>query len=122
MKKIIDRHTISFKNAFAGIFWAFKTQPNYQVHFFLSFVSLLSAVFLRISYFEWLVIILLIFLGFVIETINTALEAATDAIDRRWRQEIKIAKDVSAAAMLIFAIGASVLAIIIFIPKIILLF
>jgi diacylglycerol kinase len=55
----------------------------------------------------------------VIETINTGLEQTTDAIDRKIREDIKIAKDVAAAAMLIYAIGASIIALIIFVPRII---
>ena len=57
-------------------------------------------------------------MGLVIETINTAIEEATDAIDTKIREDIKIAKDISAAAMLIYAIGAIVIALMIFIPKI----
>lgn len=64
-------------------------------------------------------IIFLITVGLVIETINTGLEQTTDAIDRKIREDIKIAKDVSAAAMLIYAIGAFVIACIIFVPKLI---
>ncbi len=60
----------------------------------------------------------MISVGLTIETINTAIEQTTDAIDLKWREDIRLAKDLSAAAMLIFAIGALVVAGIIFIPKI----
>lgn len=55
----------------------------------------------------------------MIETINTAIEAATDAIDTKIREDIRITKDVSAAAMLVYAIGATIIAIMIFVPRII---
>ena len=116
---MIHRHHISLKNAFNGVKWAFKTQPNYGVHFFFSLLALFGSWLLKISYFELLIIILLIIIGFVIETINTGIEATTDAIDREIRDDIKVAKDVSAASMLIFAIGAVIIAGFIFIPKII---
>ncbi len=116
---MIKRHTISFKNAFRGIIWALKTQPNYRIHIFLSTLSIVGGVVFYISYYEWLMIILLIMVGLVIETINTAIEATTDSIDEKWRDDIKIAKDLSAGAMLFFAIGSFVIALIIFIPKII---
>jgi diacylglycerol kinase len=57
-----------------------------------------------------------------VETINTGLEQTTDAIDEKIREDIKIAKDVSAAAMLIFAAGSALIAGVIFIPRIISLF
>ena len=116
---MFKRHTISVGHAVDGLVWAFKTQPNYRIHFFLSGLSLLGGVVLKISYFEFLIVILLITVGFVIETINTGIEQTTDAIDRKIREDKKIAKDVSAAAMLIYAIGAFVIACFIFIPKII---
>lgn len=116
------KHTISFKHAFDGMIWAFKSQPNYRIHFFLSFFSLVGSYFLKVSYYEFLLILFLITVGLVIETINTAIEEATDAIDTKIREDIKIAKDVAAAAMLIYAIGATVIALIIFAPKIILKF
>lgn len=116
---MIKRHHLSFKNAFNGIKWALKTQPNYKVHLFFSLLALLMSWFFNISQIEFIIIFLLIIIGFVIETINTGIEATTDAITKQMRDEIRIAKDVSAAAMLIFAIGAVLIAGYIFIPKII---
>jgi diacylglycerol kinase len=117
----MKHHTISFKNAFNGLFYALKSQPNYKVHLFFSILAVGAGIALKISYFEFIIIILLIFIGLTIETINTTIEAATDAIDTSWREDIKIAKDVSGAAMLIFAIGSIIISAIIFIPKIIFL-
>lgn len=114
----IKRHTISFRNALAGLIWAFKTQPNYKVHLAVSLLAIIGGIYYQLAYVEWLVVFLLITSGLVMETINTALEATTDAIDIRRREDIKIAKDVSAAAMLIFAVGAFIIASIIFLPKI----
>jgi len=119
---MIKRHTISFKNAFKGLYWALTTQPNYRIHLILSLAAVAGGWRLHISYSEWLVIISLIFIGFGFETINTAIEATTDAIDDKWRDDIKIAKDVAAGAMLIFAFGALTVAGIIFLPKLFTLF
>ena len=116
---MFKKHTISFKNAFNGLIWSLKTQPNYKIHLSLSLLALALSYWLKISYSELLIIIFLITVGLVIETINTAIEAATDAIDTKIREDIKITKDVSAAAMLIYAIGATIIALMIFVPKII---
>jgi len=114
---MFKKHTISFKNAYNGLVWSLKTQPNYKIHLSLSLLSLGLGFWLKISYAEYLIIIFLITVGLVIETINTAIEAATDAIDTKIREDIRITKDVSAAAMLIYAIGATVIALMIFVPK-----
>jgi len=116
---MFKKHTISFKNAFNGLIWSLRTQPNYRIHLLLSIVALALSFLLKISYYEFLIIVLLITVGLVIETINTAIESTTDAIDTKIREDIKISKDVSAAAMLIYAIGSTIIALMIFIPKII---
>jgi len=116
---MIKKHTISFRHAFEGLFWAFTTQPNYKIHVALSIISLGCGILFRISKMEFLAIGILITMGFAIETINTAIEETCDAIDSTIRPDIKIAKDVAAAAMLIFAIGSTILAGCIFIPHII---
>jgi len=119
---MIRKHTISFKHAWDGVISAFSSQPNYRVHLVLSLLSLAGGVYFKIQYSEFLVIGVLITVGLVIETINTAIEETCDAVDSAIRPDIKIAKDTSAAAMLIFATGAMVLAGVIFIPPIIRLF
>lgn len=116
---MFKRHTISISHAVDGLIWAFKTQPNYRIHLFLSILSIIGGIVLKISYFEFLMVFFLITVGLVIETINTGIEQTTDAIDEKIREDIKIAKDVSAAAMLIYAVGAFIIACFIFIPKII---
>ncbi|MEO6508946.1 MAG: diacylglycerol kinase family protein [Patescibacteria group bacterium] len=118
----LRKHTISLRNALNGVIFCLRTQPNFQIHIFFSTLALAAGLFLNISYYEFFMIIFLITTGLVIETINTAIEQATDAIDTRWREDIGHAKDIAAGAMLIFAVGASVISGIIFIPKIVVLF
>ncbi len=118
MFKAIRKHHISFKNAFAGLFWAVKTQPNFRVHLVLSTLAVLLGLYFQITSQEFLVIIFTILLGLSGEMINTALESMTDLITREWRQEAKIAKDVAAGMMLLIAMGAIVIACIIFVPHI----
>ncbi|MBI4226487.1 diacylglycerol kinase family protein [Candidatus Roizmanbacteria bacterium] len=115
---MIRKHAFSFKNAIAGIVWAFKTQSNFKIHLVISLVAITGGFILHISYSEFLVILTLIGIGLAIEALNTAIEEAIDAIHKDWTEEIKIAKDVSAAAMLTFAITAFIIACIIFIPRI----
>ncbi len=118
---MVKKHVMSFKNAYEGVLWVWKTEGNYRVHIIISLIALLLGYILHISYFEFLVILILIFLGLAIEMLNTAFEEATDAIDKKWREDIKIVKDVAAGAMLVFAFGAVVIGGIIFIPKILVL-
>ncbi|MBI2051280.1 diacylglycerol kinase family protein [Candidatus Roizmanbacteria bacterium] len=108
----------SFNHAFFGLRWIFKTQPNFRIHFLLSALSIFGGWYFKISYGEFLTILVLITVGLVVESINTAIEETIDAIHKDWSEAIKLAKDVSAASMLIFAIGSIIVASVIFVPKI----
>ena len=116
MKEVLKKHTISFKNAFAGLAWAIKTQPNFRVHLVLSALAVGLGCFFKIAQIEWTIIIFTIVLGLSAELINTAIESMTDLITKEWRAEAKVAKDVSAGMMLTVAIGAVVVALVIFLP------
>ncbi|OGK14740.1 hypothetical protein A3I50_01730 [Candidatus Roizmanbacteria bacterium RIFCSPLOWO2_02_FULL_37_9] len=118
---MIKKHTFSFKNAISGIHWVIKTQSNFKIHLILSLFAIIGGFLLEISSEEFLIILTLIGIGLAIETLNTAIEEAIDAIHKDWSEEIKLAKDVSAAAMFIFAFSALLIACIIFIPKILVL-
>ncbi len=116
MKQIIHQHTISFKHAFEGLWWAFTSQPNFRIHFLLSLCALALCYVFRVTRTEALIIIFTIMLGITGELINTAIEAMTDLITQEWRKEAKIAKDVGAGLMLFIAIGSTVVALFVFGP------
>lgn len=117
MKRLREHH-ISFRNAFSGLKWAIKTQPNFQIHFILACIAIIVGVYLHASNTEMSVLILAIIFGLGVEMMNTSIEEMTDLITKEWRQEAKIAKDVSAGMMLLTAIGTIILALFIFVPKI----
>lgn len=115
---MIKQHAVSLKNAITGLIWVITTQRNFKIHLILSFLAVAFGFILKISYYDFLIILVLVGCGLAIEAINTAIEETIDAIHKDWSPEIKIAKDVSAAAVLIFAIFAFIIAWVIFIPKI----
>ncbi len=118
MVEALRKHGISFKNAFLGLKYAFTSQPNFRVHFTLSLLAILAAFWLQVSYVEITILTLTIVFGLGVEMANTALESITDLVTQEWRQEAKIAKDVSAGMMLLTAIGATFVALLILGPKI----
>ena len=116
MRKLLHKHTISFRHAIDGLHWAFRTQPNFRIHFTLSLLVIIAGVVYHISYSEMTLIIFAIILGLSAELINTALEAMTDLLTPEWHEQAKIAKDVSAGMMLFTAFGAVLIASFIFLP------
>lgn len=111
-------HTISFKHAWDGVKFAFRTQPNFRFHVFAFTSALIAGLLFNISYLEFLAIILISGIVFSMEMLNTALEALGDEVAKgQFVDLIKVSKDVSAGGVLLSAAAAIILAIIIFVPK-----
>ncbi len=71
---------------------------------------------------EMVLIVFTIVLGLSVEMVNTALESMTDLITTEWKAQAKIAKDVSAGMMLLTAVGAVIVAGLLFVPHFVSLF
>lgn len=112
----------SFAYAWQGIIYCYKTQLNFRIHLLVLLIVAIAAFVFEISSTEWLFIIVSSALVLVLELINTAIENLCDIITRDNHPAIKIIKDVLAASVLIAAAGSAATGIIIFLPKIILLF
>lgn len=117
-KKIIN----SFKYAFEGIKSSLRTERNIKIHFSMMILVIVAGILLDISTYEWMICIILF--GMVIggELVNTAIEEVTDLVTTEINPKAKLAKDIAAGAVLIMAITSAIIGLIIFIPKIILLF
>lgn len=115
----LKRLVHSFKYALDGLKYAFKYEQNMLVHILATIVVVACGVMLEISLAEWLIIILAIGLVIATELINTSIEAIVDLTSPEINPLAKVAKDTAAAAVLVFAITAVIIAIIIFVPKII---
>ena len=114
MKKLIN----SFKYAIQGIFTSFKTEKNMKIHILIMLLVVLAGVLLKISKLEWIICIILFSIVIAGELFNTAIETVVDMVMPEKNEKAKIAKDVSAGAVLVLAIGASIIGFMIFIPKI----
>ncbi len=114
-KKLIN----SFKYAFSGIVTAFKSEKNMKIHFTMMMLVIIFGILLKISLNEWLVCIMLFCMVIGSEMINTAVENVVNLAMPTKNEVAKNAKDISAGAVLVFAIGSAIIGLIIFIPKII---
>lgn len=112
-------HVISFKYAFEGLVSALKEEPNLKIHLLIAFFVLGLSLFLQISKQDWINIILLIGLVLSLELTNTAIEAVVDAFIDKEHPGAKLAKDISAGAVLIAAITSAIVGLFIFIPYLI---
>ena len=109
-------HILSFKYALEGIIAAAKEEPNLKFHFLAGFLVLLLSVVLQISTLDWIIIIFLIGFLICVELTNTAIEAVVDHFTKDIHPGAKLAKDISAGAVLVSVITSASIGAIIFLP------
>ena len=115
-KKLIN----SFKYAIEGFISSFKTERNMKIHILAMIVVIILGFYLKLSLIEWCIISIAISLVIGAELFNTAIETIVDMVSPEKNPKAKLAKDISAAAVLAFSIGAAVTGTIIFFPRLML--
>jgi diacylglycerol kinase (ATP) len=118
MKKLIR----SFGYAFKGVAYATKTQLNFRIHLGATTIAVAMGLFFHISTHEWLWIGLCITIVLVTEIFNTMIEALTDMVSPGYNEKAGHIKDMSAGAVVISAAFALIVGLVIFLPKLLLLF
>ncbi len=111
----------SFSYAGNGVREAFASEPNFRIHIILGMASIVLAFIFRFSATKFAVLILTITLVIILELMNTAIEKVVDKISPNYSRLAKIAKDVSAAAVLTSAFAAIAVGLLLFLPDILLL-
>jgi diacylglycerol kinase (ATP) len=96
----------SFGFAFEGLAYLLRTQPNFWVHCLAAVFVLLLSTLVGISGAELATLVLVIGLVLYAEAMNSAIEACIDLASPGYHPIAKIAKDASAAAVLITAFTA----------------
>ncbi|MCL2113461.1 diacylglycerol kinase family protein [Lactococcus protaetiae] len=109
----------SLNFALTGILTAFRYERNMRKHALSAIVAIAFGIFFKISEFEWLFLLLSIFLVFMAELFNSAIENVVDlASDYQFHMRAKRAKDMAAGAVLVISGFAIVVGLIVFLPKI----
>lgn len=106
-----------FWNAFAGLFYAWRTQINMWIHSGVALAVILGGWYFKVQLWEWAAISLAITLVLMAEIFNTAIEVAVNIKTRQFSPLARAAKDVAAGAVLLAALGAVAIGVIIFGPK-----
>src|SRR4030042_6790103 len=109
----------SFKYAFQGLHTALKNEPNFRIHIAFAIFALILGLILGLDLIEWLFLTFTIFFVLVLELLNTVLEAVVNTTSPEVHPYAKIAKDVSAACVLMAAFVSIGVGIALFLPKII---
>lgn len=117
----VAKRVQSIRHAVRGVTEMLKSEHNAWVHLFATVCVVLAAAVLSVNATEWCFLILAIMAVWVSEALNTAFEFLCDVASPDFHPLVKKSKDVAAGAVLLSAIGAVIIALIIFVPHIALL-
>jgi diacylglycerol kinase len=107
----------SFAYAWSGLKAVLRTEHNTWIHLFLTILAIGLAIYLHISRAEWMALVLSMAMVWTAELFNTVIEKVMDFLSKERHPQIKIIKDMAAAAVLISAVAAVIVGLLIFIPK-----
>lgn len=109
----------SVEYALTGIQTVFKEERNMRKHVFFGVLALLAGFIFQLSRFEWLWLLLAVFLVWIVEIINTVFENVVDMFtDFHFHPIGKKIKDMAAGAVLLTSFFAVIIGLILFVPKI----
>ena len=110
----------SFRYAAQGIAYSIRSQRNFRIHLFLGALVCALAIWSKLSINHFAVLVLTETAVLVLELLNTAIEAVVDlAIGRQFHPLARIAKDCSAAAVLVASISSILIALFLLLPPLI---
>ena len=104
--------------AFRGALLLIRTEASIKIQVFLAIVVTTAGFYFEISNTEWIFQVLAVSMVMGLEGANTAIEKICDFMHPEFDARIGFIKDVSAGAVMLVSIGAVVIGLIIYIPKI----
>ena len=106
------------KYALKGALILLRTEASIQVQFTIAILLTIAGYYFNISSIEWIFQVMSIGLILSIEGLNTAIEEIADFIHPEFHHKIGLIKDIAAGAVFIAAVSATIVGLIIYIPKI----
>lgn len=116
LRSFFRSRIISFRHAFAGVWYVIRTQKNAWIHLTIMIVVVFLAAWLRLARFDWAVLVLTIGIVWMAEFLNTSIEAIVDLVSPQRHPLAKVSKDVGAGAVLISAAAAVIIGLLILGP------
>jgi len=107
----------SLKFALKGAWLLVSTEHSIMVQFAIAVIMTVLGFILQISTTEWMFQFLAIGLVLVAESLNTGIEKLSDFVHSDYHERIGFIKDISAGAATFAAIIATIIGLIIYIPK-----
>ncbi|MEO7021444.1 MAG: diacylglycerol kinase family protein [Ktedonobacteraceae bacterium] len=118
VKGAFTKFIASFRYAFAGLWYALRTQRNARVHLVAAILVTLAGVLLHVSALEFAILYIAITGVFIAEMFNTVFEICVDLAKPEYHPLAGIAKDVAAGAVLLSALLAVVIGVFVLGPHV----
>lgn len=104
----------SFSYAFEGVVALFRYENNARFHLIAAFGVVLLGMVLGLERFEWALVAIVVGAVWAAEAFNTAIEKLCDLVSPDYHPQIKAAKDLAAAGVMITSVVAVVVGAIVF--------
>jgi diacylglycerol kinase (ATP) len=108
----------SFNFAVEGIIHVLRTHRNMRIHFAIAVAVLIAALAVGVRRLELVALLIAISFVLIAEMLNTALEAGIDVATTSFDPLAKLAKDISAGAVLIATVNAVAVGYLVFVERI----
>ncbi|WP_276391921.1 diacylglycerol kinase family protein [Eudoraea chungangensis] len=105
--------------ALKGAWLLLRTESSIQIQLGIAVIMTVAGFIFELSTLEWVIQIMAISLVLGIEGLNTAVEKLSDFVHPDFNDKIGFIKDISAGAVMFVSIGASIIGLLIYLPKII---
>lgn len=104
--------------AIRGAILLIRTESSIKIQVCLGLIMTAAGFYFEISSTEWMIQLFAIALVLGVEGMNTAVEKLSDFVQPEFDTKIGLIKDISAGAVMIVSIVASIIGCIIYFPKI----
>lgn len=109
---------MSFQFAIRGLLLSIKSQKNFRAELIIGIIAMILGCYFHFSTTEFAILILTITIVLMAELFNTVIEFVVDAyFGQKYSVLAKMAKDISAGAVLLVSIASLGVGVVLFIPK-----
>lgn len=109
---------VAFRDAWRGVRFMVRSEPNMRFHLVAATGVIAAAAILRLEASDWAACIFAIVLVLLAEILNTAVEALLDLVHPDQHPLVGVVKDLAAGSVLVASIGATVIALLVFVPRV----
>tara|TARA_R110000868_G_scaffold145181_2_gene365189 strand:+ start:99734 stop:100099 length:366 start_codon:yes stop_codon:yes gene_type:complete len=104
--------------ALRGALLLIRTEASIKIQVCIAVIVTVAGFYFEISKTEWILQIFAVALVLGIEGMNTAVEKISDFVQPEFDPKIGFIKDISAGAVMLVSIAATIIGLIIYLPKI----